>query len=191
MISISRVGAACALLLLTVLAADLEAQSLGGVARREAERRKDSNAGRVYTNEDLGPAGDGAGTAPPSVPPDAPATAAGSGARDATAPAKPGAQEGIEPVIVGAPAKRTEDYWRKLMTGLRARLAQTSAMLAAQQARLAAIDAAPMTPTSASERKVVAASIPGLQASIGYQNEEIARFVARAAAEKVPADWLR
>src|SRR5688572_19337618 len=96
-ISISHAGGACALIVLTVLAADLEAQSLGDVARREADRRKAVNAGRVYTNEDLAPASEGAAPAPASVPVDAPA-ASGSGAVEAppaAEPAPPGAQEGI------------------------------------------------------------------------------------------------
>lgn len=185
---ISRISGASALLLLTVLAVDVDVQSLGDVARREAERRKEVNAGRVYTNDNLAPTDEG--TPPPPAAADVPA-AADAGTREAPPAAKPAGDPGVEPVIVQAPSKRTEAYWRKLMGDFRARLAQASATLATQQARLAAIDATPMTPTSAREREVVAASIPGLQENIRYQNEEIARFVTRAAAEKVPADWVR
>lgn len=189
---ISHVGRACTLLLLSVLAVDLEAQSLGDVARREAERRKGVDAGRVYTNENLGPADSGAAPVPASVHLEPPA-AGGSGTAEAPAAASPvpGAAESNGPSVGGAPSKRSEQYWRKLMGDLRAQLAQATSMLATQEARLAAVDAAPATPASTREREVVAASIPGLQKNIRYQNEEIARFVARAAAEKVPADWVR
>jgi hypothetical protein len=188
----NRVLFAFCALVLAAPTLSAHAQSLADVARREEERRKAVATGRVYTNENLGPASEG------SAPP-APATAAAPSAAEAAAPAATpvpnpaagGATEAAGGTVVEADSKRTEAYWRKMMKDLRARLTQSTAALAAQQARLAEIDGGGVSTANAREREVVAAAIPKLQEGIRYQTEEIARWTARAKVEKIPADWIQ
>jgi hypothetical protein len=179
----------CALTLLGP-ALTANAQSLADVARREEERRKAVATGRVYTNENLGDAVEA--SAPPPVSPTAPAAPSATGAAAPPTP-PPAAAVGGEGggTVVEVESKRTEAYWRKMMKDLRAQLAQSTAAIAAQQARLAEIDGGRVSAATAREREVVAAAIPKLQQAIRYQNEEIARWTARAKVEKIPADWIQ
>ena len=186
----NRVLLAFCAFLLAGPALTANAQSLADVARREEERRKAVPTGRVYTNENLGDAVEG--SAPPPVLPAAPETPAATGAAaPATPPPAPAVGGEGGGTVVEVESKRTEAYWRKMMKDLRARLAQSSAALAAQQARLAEIDGGRVSTANAREREVVASAIPKLQEGIRYQTEEIARWTARAKVEKIPADWIQ
>ena len=168
------------------------AQSLGDVARREAERRKQTPAGRVYTNTDLAPV-DVPAPSPAPVPVEA-ATGIGTPTPDTPAPgqeAQPEHDPGIEPIIVKASVKRDEQYWRSLARDLKARMAKVNANVATQEARLAGIDAGPQTPTAVREREVVSATLTRLQKDALATREGLTWLTTRAQLAKVPEEWIR
>jgi hypothetical protein len=189
-----RSGFAIAVLSVTLTAQPgfASAQSLGDVARREQERRKETApSGRVYTNDALQP-----------VDPVAAEPAAQAGATAASDPAPktetPGyvleedLGAGVASIKSTTPPrqKRDEQYWRKLFTDVRARVAKANAAVAAQEARLAAIQA-DQSPTAVREREVLAAEIVRLQRGARLQADDLARWLARANDDKVPAEWTR
>lgn len=184
---------AAALLLLTA-AGQIAAQSLGDVARREAERRKQATSGgRVYTNGDLAPVDP---SAPPAAAPIPVEAAPGSGGETPATPAptqeaRPANNGGVESVIVKGREKRDEQYWRTSARDVKGRLAKVNAGVAAQQARLAEIDAGPQTPTTVREREVISTTLVRLQRDAGFQTEELTRFVTRAQMAKIPDAWFR
>jgi len=178
-----------ALFFLTVGAQVTTAQSLGDVANREAERRKETASGRVYTNGDLAPV-DAPAPSPAPVPIQA-APAPTPGTPATTPAAKPADKPGVEPSFAAAPEKRDEQYWRAMAKDLRGRLAKTTADIAATQARIAEIDAGPQTPTLAREREVISTSLTRLQQLVRSRSEELARFVRRTTNDKIPEEWTR
>jgi len=183
---------AAALLFLTAAVQIAAAQSLGDVARREAERRKQAASGRVYTNGDLAPVDPPAPSAAP-IPVEA-ATGSGGDTPNTPAPtqeAQPANNGGGEPVIVKGREKRDEQYWRALARDVRGRLAKATADVAARDARLAEIDAGPQTPTTVREREVISATLSRLQRDARSHSEELTRFMTRAQLAKVPEDWIR
>jgi hypothetical protein len=187
-----RLPARCCLataVLVLIADAAISGQSLGEVARREAERRKQVPSGRVYTNGDLAPA-DPAQTVP------APAATAQPSAETA----KPGSQTevaaaaeggGDKPAAQQPPSRRSEQYWRDRAKGLRGRLAQLEADAAAAERRLNEIDAGSQTPETARERELLATAVTRLQSSRGYLRDEVAQFEKLAELNKIPADWIR
>jgi hypothetical protein len=185
---------AVAVIVLTLMghAATASAQSLGDVARREEERRKQTAApGRVYTNDTLEgvdavatePAAQGGATAPSEPAPKAEVPGyvfheylgAGVASIKSTTPPR---------------EKRNEQYWRKLFVDVRARVAKANAALAAQEARLAAIQT-DQTPTAVREREVIAEEIVRLQKGARLQADDLTRWLARARDDKVPEEWTR
>lgn len=180
---------ATAVLVLTADAAT-SGQSLGEVARREAERRKQVPSGRVYTNGDLAPA-DPAQTVPAPAAPAQPSaeTAKPAGSQTEVAAAAEGG--GDKPAAQQPPSRRSEQYWRDRAKGLRGRLAQLEADAAAAERRLNEIDAGAQTPETAREREVLATAVARLQSSRGYLRDEVARFEKLAELNKIPADWIR
>lgn len=187
-------GALFSLLTATVPAAP--AQSLGEVARREAERRAQVKAGRAYTNADLAP-GDASEPAPAPSPVPGPVetvTKAGTAAPATPAPgeeAEPANDPGVEPIIVKAREKRDERYWRATTQDLRRRLAKVTADAAVRSARIREIDEGPRTPTTVREREVIAASLNRLVRDARAHSEELTRFLARARIAKIPEEWIR
>jgi hypothetical protein len=166
------------------------AQSLGDVARREAERRQQVTSGKVYTDGDLGPVDPATAPAPPTAQPPA-----SGGERQATPPtSSPASAEtptGKEPVILKGREQRDEQYWRKLMPELRARVARANAEVAAQEARLVEIDGGEQTPTRLQERQVVLSTLSRAQRDARSLTEELTRFMTRAQMAKVPDEWIR
>jgi hypothetical protein len=189
----TRPGAAlaAAVVLLTGYATSASAQSLGDVARREAERRQQVTSGKVYTNEDLG-AVDEATPPPPQTSLESPSTSGGrpSNTPAAAAPAAEAAP-GKEQTVIKGREKRDEQYWRGLMRDLRGRLDKANANLAAQEARLAEIDAGEQTPVRMREREIVTESLTRAQRDVRYLTEEVTRFVTRAQMAKVPPEWIQ
>jgi hypothetical protein len=177
---------------LLLVSADLplgSAQSLGDVAQREAERRKQAASGRVYTNGDLVPVDE---SAPPPAPVPTAAAPAPSPGEPASKPAaKPTDNPGVEPVLVAGREKRDEQYWRKLARDLRAREAKANADVAAQEARIAEIDAGPQTPTTVREREVISATLSRFQRDARSHSEELTRFLTRAQMAKISEEWIR
>ena len=125
----------------------VSAQSLGDVARREAERRQQVTSGKVYTNGDLAPV-DPASTPPPQAPVERVGATGGESPARSSQP--PGSSTGKEPGQgvhhVKGREKRDEHYWRTLIRGLRARVEKAKGEVAAQEARLAEIDGGPADP---------------------------------------------
>jgi hypothetical protein len=180
--------AGIATVLLTSAEAPLSAQSLGDVARREAERRTQVTSGRVYTNEDLAPV-DPAQPTPPAATGSAAAEAAQSPGKEAqAAAAKPA---GLEGPATKPRVKRDEQYWRTRAKELRGRLAQAEADAAAADARLQELDAAPQTPALAREREVVARAVARMRSAVRYLRDEVSQFEALAESNNVSPDWIR
>ena len=188
----SGLRAAVAVVLLAGHATSGAAQSLADVARREAERRQQVPSGRVYTDGDLEPV-DTASTPGPqtSAAPPSPSGGETADTQPATSQAPPVDNLGKEPVIVKGREKRDEQYWRKLMKDLRARVERANANVAAQEARLAEIDGGEQTPTRVRERDVVTESLTRAQRDARSLTEELARFTTRARMAKVPDEWIR
>jgi hypothetical protein len=170
-------------LLLTTSAQIAQAQALGEVAQREAERRTRVAAGRVYTNADLAPE-EVSAPSPAPVPGEAAATP-GASMPETPAPSASGREpeqvndSGLDPTIVEAPAKQDEPYWRSKAQNLRDRLAKATAGIAAGEADLRQIAAAPQTPAVAREREVAAATLDRLRRDADSLRDELARLETR------------
>jgi hypothetical protein len=175
-------------------------QSLGDVARREAERRKDASRtpGRVYTNEDLGP------IEPASTPlQPAPSDSAGPAEepKEVTAEAASTGPTVMEEdpethkvnIRTTAPPreKRDEQYWRARAKDMRDRLAKSTADLTAAQSSLAALDSGPKTPATARERSVVSAAVERLQSEVRYRQQDVTKMQMHAEMNKVPSAWIQ
>lgn len=176
-------------------------QSLGDVARREAERRKEASRtpGRVYTNEDLS-AGE-----PPIAAPSQPAQ--NDPAPSTQEPADLTAEDANQgPTVMEedpethkvnirttAPRreKRDEQYWRGRAKDVRDRLAKATADLTAAQSSLAVLDSGPKTPASARERSVVSAAVERLQSEVRYRQQDVTKMQMHAEMNKVPSAWIQ
>ncbi len=171
-------------------ASAVHAQSLADVARRESARRGPKGAGRVYTNADLQPTD----PAPPPAAPVAPAASAAAGTTADIAADKsqdmPAATGPAEPPVK-AREKRDEQYWRARAKDLHDRVAKANADVTATRSRLDALDAAPPSPSVIQERAVTAAALTRLQNDAQAMVDELGRFNALAAANKISADWIR
>jgi hypothetical protein len=175
------------------------AQSLGDVARREAERRKDAGKapGRTYTNGDLTAVERSAAPVQPAQPDPAPPALEPA---DAPAAANSGPTVMEEDPVTHtvnirttAPAreKRDEPYWRARAKDVRERLAKASADLDAAQSSLSALDSGPKTPATARERAIVAAAVQRLQSDVRYRQLDVTKMQMHAEMKKVPADWIQ
>ena len=189
------------LILLGSTAVVAHPQSLGDVARREAERRKDAarTPGRVYTNEDLGPAEPPASTPLQPAPTDsaAPAEEPKEVTADAASTGPTVMEEDPETHKVNirttAPRreKRDEPYWRSRAKDVRDRLAKATADLTAAQSSLAALDSGPKTPATARERSVVSAAVERLQSEVRYRQQDVTKMQMAAEMNKVPSAWIQ
>jgi hypothetical protein len=188
-------------LILLGIASTAQPQSLGDVARREAERRKDASRtpGRVYTNENLGP------VEPPASTPLQPAPADSAGPpeepKEVTAEAASTGPTVMEEdpethkvnIRTTAPRreKRDEPYWRGRARDVRDRLAKATADLTAAQSSLAALDSGPKTPAAARERSVVSAAVERLQSEVRYRQQDVTKMQMHAEMNKVPSAWIQ
>ena len=190
-----RATIAASSLLIFGLDAGLSArpQSLGDVARRESERRRDVSTapGRSYTNDDLtavdSPHASADPTAPVPLPPaqETPGTAAGSPGSTTDQPKTTD--------TTAASARRTPDekYWRARANQIRERLAKASADLESTRSSLSALDSDPKTPGAARERAVVEAAIHRLQSDVRLRQLEEAKLRTQAEIDKIPAEWIQ
>jgi hypothetical protein len=184
---------------LLVSAVPAYAQSLGDVARREAERRKElaRTSGRVYTNDDLGAADTQAMPFQP-VPTDAVSLPE---AKAQTSPEPAAGPTVVEEdpvthkinVKTTAPAreKRTEPYWRARAKEVRERLAKSTADLEAARSGLAALESGSQTPATARERAIAAAMVERLQEEVRYHQQDVTKLQMHAEMNKVPSEWIR
>jgi hypothetical protein len=63
--------------------------------------------------------------------------------------------------------------------------------VAAQEARLAELDAGQQTPTAVREREVVTETLSRAQRDARSLTDELTRFLTRAQMAKVPDEWIR
>ena len=187
-------------------AAEPSAQSLGDIARKEAERRGTAPAaGKTFTNDNLTP--DFTKPEPPPVAATEPAKPA-EGAVDGKADGAKAEELAGESVVDVAsdPAEaakwgvtprdqqtssqnddQNEQYWRTTAAALKARLTAADERIAELRATLAA------TPKGApgSEREIVERAFEKAQASQKYANQDWIRFEERARQRGIPEHWIR
>jgi hypothetical protein len=201
--NLHAVALACTLVCVAVPAGS---QTLGDVARQEAERRKGVKSdGKVLTNKDVPRA---PGAAAPAAPPDKGAAAAPDAkpADGATAaPAKPAAGKDDAATKDGAskgtPAKESakdQQYWSGRLKSLREQVDRDQAYADAMQSRINALttdfvnrdDPAQRT-LIANDRQKSVAELDRLKKSVVDGKKAIADFEEEARRAGVPAGWLR
>ena len=199
-----------ALWLVAAGADDAATQSLGDVARKEAERRGTVAApGKTYTNDSLTP--DFTKPAAPAGEAKPEANASGTDVANGKL-AKPNAEVATEdgaqaPVdVANDPVEaakwgvtprdqqtaaqsddQNEEYWRTTASLLKARLAEVDGRLLQLRDTLAA------TPKGApgSEREIVERAFQKAQASQQHANEDWIKFETRARQRNIPMNWIR
>lgn len=175
------------------------AQSLGDVARTEAERRKAAPAGKVYTNENL-----------PVVPP-APVAAAAAGdaaqakTGDRVSGSKPDpdARAGTEKGASGKKdeakdEKKDEAYWRDRLKSLRDAKARAESFAEALQSRINALSTDFVNRDDPAQRNVIAADRQKALDELARVRKEIQEHTralddlqTEARREGVPPGWVR
>ena len=165
-------------IVLLVIDATANGQSLADVAKQEeARRRSVSGSGRVYTNQDLPEASN---RTPTPAPPDAGKPQAESSQKDpakadATADAKAAAEAGDTANKQVPNPKRDEKYWRERTRTYRNTLTKLRADVAALEGRLETLRAVTQTPVVASEIRTV--------------EKDLARY--RTDLQSAEGDWTR
>jgi hypothetical protein len=173
-------------LLISVLAGDAAAQSLGEVARREQARRKSAPAGKVYTNESL-PAG--------STPPAPAAQQAGAAAAQAGAPAAaPDAAAQAKP----DETTKDEKHWRDRIKTAREALSRAESFAEALQSRINALSNDFVNRDDPAQRNAIAvdrdkalAELDRVRTEIKEHQKAIADTQEEARRSGVPAGWVR
>jgi hypothetical protein len=169
------------------------AQSLGAIAQREAERRKQTRQGKRYTNEALRPepapsTSDAARTAGDSAPQAADATKPSPGSPPSESSAAAAGGAAAEP----PKAALNEAEWRAQARERRARLQRFRSDITALESRLAELEqSADVSPEARSEQQALAAPLASLRSELAKWAAEFGRFEQRARAANVPADWIQ
>jgi hypothetical protein len=171
------------------------AQSLGEVARREAERRKTvTNPGKVYTNEQLNAdgrdvasvptPGPGAGQAPPAPATDTPPPSTGS-----PTPSRPS---------TGPTTPNNEATWRARVQSVRDAMSRSQIFADALQSRInglsadfTARDDPAQRATVAIERQKSLDELDRVKKELQQQNKTLADIQDEGRRAGVPAGWLR
>ena len=191
------------LLFVSIWATGAFAQSLGDVARREAERRKTVKApGKVYSNDVLKE------EPPPSASPAAPRTPAAAGAPAApTAPpaagsgTKPGAgapPAGAPPAGSAPQAANDEQGWRARVQASREALSRAQLFADALQSRINGLSADFTARDDPAQRSAVAADrqksldeLERVKKEIQTHTKALADIQEEGRRAGVPAGWLR
>jgi hypothetical protein len=183
----TRSAALLAILFIGNFALDSSAQSLGELARKEEERRRQTTPGKQYTNADL-PDTDSA-TAPAVIQPGpGPAAAAAASVDPSPVTAADAAEEA--PPTRGR-EKRDETYWRARARELRGHVQRTQTEIGSLEARLTELETqAATSPAALRERDVTATHLRKLRQNLQSFGQEVDRFEQRARADRVPADWI-
>lgn len=185
------------------------AQSLGDVARKEAERRKTVKApGKTYTNDQLkseppasappastpGPAAVGEpATGPPGTPSATPGAQAAGGAKPVTqVPA------GAAPATPAAPAAKGEAEWRARIQASRDALSRAQIFADALQSRINGLSADFTARDDPAQRAVVGADrqksldeLERVKKEIQQHSKALADIQEEGRRAGVPAGWLR
>jgi hypothetical protein len=174
----------------------LGAQSLGDVARREAERRKTlKDDGKVLTNKDV-----------PRVPqpetPPAPAdTSQTSADKDQATPADGDKAKTAEPASAAKDAAggaKDENYWRDRQKALQEQLERDEGYVTALQSRVNALTTDFVNRDDPAQRDVIARDrqktldeMVRLNTQIVAEKKAISDFEEEARRAGVPPGWLR
>ena len=180
--------------LLTALAVSASAQSLGELAKREAERRKAAAApapAKTYTNDDLKQLPPPSGTASSKTAEEL------KDAGKAGDPAKPGEAEKVDATKPPEPAK-DQAYWRGRITGAQEDIRRNEAFLEALQSRVNALTAdftARDDPYQrakiAEDRQKALAEMARLKDDIDKGKKLVIDIEEEARRAGVPPGWLR
>ena len=190
MITTRHLPAVCVAIFLVAGVAD--AQSLGDVARREAQRRGDAApATTVFTNDTLKPdptapaaptvATDAAKAGdmdPKALEPETPAAAAG-----APSAADSAAASGKD--VVEEPFWRVESYWRNQADAIKAKQSRRNADVVALRQRLTTL------PRRINAFRVTEGALKSAIASLEAANDEWRRLEELVRIRKVPDAWIR
>ena len=184
---------------LLALAVPVSAQTLGELAKKEAERRKTvPTAAKTYTNEDLKKLPPAAGEG--AVKPADPAKAAE--AVKALDPAKPG--DKTKPTEIKPEAKpageavKDEKYWRDRITAVREDIRRNEAFRSALQSQVNALstdfanrDDPAQRAKIADDRQKALAEMARLTLDIDKATKQIADIEEEARRAGVPPGWIR
>jgi hypothetical protein len=159
-------------------------QSLGEVARREAERRKVvKGQATVFTNESLRTSSGEAPAPAPAPPAAAPA--------DKPAPQAPAAEPAPDP-------KQQPEYWRKRIGDARAQHARNTVLMEALQSRINALwadftarDDPAQRAVIASDRQRALAELERMTKERADLDKEIENIQEEARRANIPPGWLR
>jgi hypothetical protein len=174
------------------MALPARSQSLGDVARKEEERRKDVKApAKVYTNKDLGlplpgPSTESAKLAAPASPPEA-------ASKDA-----PKAGDDKEKPVQAKDQAKDQAYWAKRKKELTDKLSRDKVLVDAVQSRINALTAdfsARADPIQRAgierDRQQALAELGRLQQEIKDTQKAVTDFDEEAHKAGVPPGWLR
>jgi hypothetical protein len=183
---------------LVAFATRASAQTLADVAKKEEERRKQTPAGKVYTNNDVGPAtpapppaearGDKAADAKPSD----------ASAADDKGDAKP--SEGKAGAAADKPAAAVKDqkYWRERITAARLAVERDTGYAEAMQTRINALTTDFVNRDDPAQRAVIErdrnralAELDRLKKQIVDDKKAVADIEEEARRAGVPPGWLR
>jgi hypothetical protein len=180
---------------LVLVTADAGAQSLGDIARKEAERRGTAPpAAQTYTNETLTP-----DFTTPALPPAAPqavletetVTAAAELTEEQAAKQQEQDPEkwGVTPLDQQAPAPaddHNEEFWRTRATLLKGRIAGQNTQIEQLRERMTATRG-----SDDAERDVLERTFRKAEMGLKSLNDEWVRFERQARDRKVPEHWWR
>jgi len=199
--TVGIIGGAVALLL---VAAVVSAQSLGDVAKQEAERRRNiKTTGKVYTNDSVH--SDSTSAAPaavtPAAEPKTPVADPKTPAADAKTPATD-APAATTPPQAGAAAKpddpKTEAYWKKRVAAAREGLARAQTFAEALQSRINVLSADFVNHDDPAQRAVIGADrqkatdeLTRVKGEIAQYQKAITDIQDEARRANVPAGWVR
>jgi hypothetical protein len=172
---------------LVVTSLPLAAQSLGDLARKEEERRKAvAQAGKVYTNKDLGPV-------PPPAPSPPPPEAKAADANAETPKAKDAQAEAKEKPVV-----KDQTYWADRKKTLQGALDRDQTFADALQSRISALTTDFVNRSDPAQRAVIErdrqkalAELANLKKQIEDDKKALAGLEEEARRAGVPPGWLR
>ena len=174
-------------------------QSLGDVARREAERRKAvTGPVKVYTNDNVR----SVSPPPESVPASTPSPASGAAPAEPTRPADAAAAAAVGQADQAAPAakdpKADPEYWRKRLADLRAQRDQNTFMMVAVQSRINALwtdftarDDPAQRAVIEADRQRALAELERMQKEQDRIDKQIVDLQEEARRAKIPPGWMR
>lgn len=184
---------------LLALAVPVCAQTLGEIAKREAERRKTlPPAVKTYTNEDLKKLSPWSGDAA-TKPGESARTGEPAKAVDPTKPGDPAKPTEIKPDAALPPeAAKDEKYWRGRITGVKEDIRRNESFRDALQVKIDALaadfssrDDPAARAKIADDRQKALAELSRLTTDIEKANKLITEIEDEARRAGVPPGWLR